>query len=180
LVTWRVAQGVGAALLLPGGLAVLAAAYPDPVRRRRAVGTWAAAGALALVAGPVAGGFLVAAHGWPSVFWVNVPLCVLVAVVVAATPSVPAQQRRLDLPGALLTCAVLGLSTYAVVLAGRGGWTLGTSGSLAVALGALAALVAVERRRPDPLLPGFLRRWARSRHRWRSSCCWCSSACSCN
>ena len=56
LVACRAAQGAGAALLLPGGLAVLAASYPDPVARRRAVGVWAGVGGSALVAGPVVGG----------------------------------------------------------------------------------------------------------------------------
>ena len=86
LVGWRAVQGVGAALLLPGGLAVLASAYPDPVRRRRAVAVWAAVGGAALVAGPVVGGELVARHHWPAVFWVNLPLCLLV-LLLTATPQ---------------------------------------------------------------------------------------------
>jgi MFS family permease len=82
LIAARAVQGAGAALVLPGGLAVLAAAYPEPGPRARAVGLWAATSAAALVLGPVVGGVLVAASGWPAVFWVNVPLCVVVAVVV--------------------------------------------------------------------------------------------------
>jgi DHA2 family methylenomycin A resistance protein-like MFS transporter len=159
LVAWRAVQGAGAALVLPGGLAVLAAAYPDPVRRRRAVGAWAATGGLALVAGPVAGGFLVSAQGWTSVFWVNVPLCVLVAAAIVPTPQVRPQHRRhLDGPGALLTCLVLGVTTYAVVLAGRSGLTAQVVGALAIAVLGALALVRVERRSPDPLLPGVLLR----------------------
>ncbi|MCW2598235.1 MAG: transporter [Frankiales bacterium] len=159
LVAWRAVQGAGASLLLPGGLAVLAAAYPDAVRRRRAIGVWAATGALALVAGPVAGGFLVASQGWTSVFWLNLPLCLLVGVIVTATPAViAAHQRHLDLPGTVLTCVLLGTSTYAVVLAGRHGWTAGTAGCLAVAAASLVALGVVERRSRDPLLPGHLLR----------------------
>jgi DHA2 family methylenomycin A resistance protein-like MFS transporter len=159
LIAWRAVQGVGAALLLPGGLAVLATVYPDPVRRRRAVGIWAATGALALVAGPVAGGFLVASQGWTSVFWVNVPLCLLVGAIVLATPAVvPAHHRRLDVAGAALTCALLGTATYAVVLAGRHGWTAGTAVCLAVAIGSAVALTVAERRSSDPLLPRDLLR----------------------
>jgi DHA2 family methylenomycin A resistance protein-like MFS transporter len=86
LVAWRAVQGAGAALLLPGGLAVLAQANPDPVRRRRAVGVWAAVSGAALVAGPAVGGELVARHGWPSVFWVNVPLCALVLALLTPLP----------------------------------------------------------------------------------------------
>ena len=159
LIGWRVLQGIGAALLLPGGLAVLAAAYPDLVRRRRAIGIWAATGGTALVAGPVAGGFLVASQGWQSVFWVNVPLCVLVAAVVLPTPAVvPPHRRRLDLLGTVLTCAVLGLGTYAVVLGGRHGLS---SGVLLCGVGVLVtgvSLALVERRSGDPLLPDDLLR----------------------
>ncbi len=173
LVAWRAVQGTGASLLLPGGLAVLAAAYPDPVRRRRAIGIWAATGGTALVAGPVAGGFLVARYGWESVFWVNVPLCLFVAAVVLATPEVvpatpavvratpvvgPGHRRRLDTAGAVLTCVALGLATYAVVLAGRSGLTTAVAVCTAGALVAAAALVAAERRTADPLLPGVLLR----------------------
>ncbi|MDX6215365.1 MAG: transporter, family, methylenomycin resistance protein, partial [Frankiales bacterium] len=82
LVATRAVQGLGASLLLPGALAVLTTAYDDSAERRRALGTWAAAGGLALVAGPVVGGVLVQAFGWQSVFWVNLPLCAVVAAVV--------------------------------------------------------------------------------------------------
>ncbi len=153
LVTWRAVQGAGAALLLPGSLAVLSGAYDDESARRRAVGVWAAVGGAALVAGPVVGGDLVARYGWPSVFWVNVPLCTVVAAVALRTPAVAApHRRRLDAAGAALTCVVLGLATYAVVLAGRSGLSAGVA---ACAVGAGVGVVALARleRRDDPLLP---------------------------
>ncbi len=156
LITARAVQGVGAALVLPGGLAVLAAAYPEPGPRARAIGVWAATGASALVAGPIVGGLLVASLGWPAVFWVNVPLCAAVAVVVAfapAGPPPPRGRRRLDLPGQVLAATALAAGTYAVVLGGRdgiGGPVL-LSGGLATV--AVVAFVLVERRAPDPLLP---------------------------
>jgi DHA2 family methylenomycin A resistance protein-like MFS transporter len=156
LITARAVQGVGAALVLPGGLAVLAAAYPEPGPRARAIGVWAATGATALVAGPIVGGLLVASSGWPSVFWVNIPLCAAVAAVVAFAPPGPPQQgsrRRLDLPGQALAAAALAAGTYAVVLGGRDGLTRAAvlSGGLAVV--AAGAFVLVARRSPDPLLP---------------------------
>ena len=152
LVGWRAAQGAGAALLLPGSLAVLAGAHPDGPVRRRAVGLWAATGGLALVAGPVVGGVLVASYGWRSVFVVNVPLVLTVAAVVGRTPAMAAHGRRLDLPAAALSTVALGSSTYAVVLAGRGGlsWRVGVA---AVTGLVAAALLAWVERRPDPLLP---------------------------
>ncbi|MEX2290218.1 MAG: MFS transporter [Mycobacteriales bacterium] len=100
LIAARAAQGAGAALVLPGGLAVLAAAYPDPAGRARAVGLWAATGASALVLGPIVGGLLVAASGWPAVFWVNLPLCALIAAVVAFAPPTSAARPSATTPGA--------------------------------------------------------------------------------
>lgn len=161
LIAWRAVQGAGAALVLPAGLAVLAASYPDPARRRRAVGIWAACAGIALVAGPIVGGALVAARGWPWVFWVNLPLCVLVAALVIPAPSAPRGTRRLDLPGALLTCAVLGPMAYGIVLAGGGGRTGAVILCTVVAGVAVVGLVLVERRCPDPLLPSVL---VRDRH----------------
>jgi DHA2 family methylenomycin A resistance protein-like MFS transporter len=167
LVAWRAVQGAGAALLLPGGLAVLAQAYPDPVRRRRAVGVWAAVSGAALVAGPVVGGELVARHGWPWVFWVNVPLCALVVLLIAPLPARPSsadQERRgLDVGGAALTCLVLGAGAYGVVLTGRHGLSWQAAAPLAVSLAGAVGLRRVETRRVDPLLPTDLLRDRRFR-----------------
>ena len=157
LIWWRAVQGTGAALMLPGGLAVLADSRPDPADRRRAIGLWAAAAASALVAGPVVGGALVAAHGWPAVFWINLPLCGLVALaIVRRTGARPARQHAFDGPGTVLTCLVLGLATYAVVLLGRGGQSGRALSCLVLSGLATAALAMVERRRNDPLLPADL------------------------
>ncbi len=160
LIAARAVQGVGAALVLPGGLAVLAAAYPEPGPRARAVGLWAATGAAALVAGPIVGGLLVAASGWPAIFWVNVPLCIAVAAVVAFAPAGPpaARDRRLDLPGQALAAVGLAAATYAVVLGGRDGLGRPVVVATTVALLSLAAFAAVERRTPHPVLPMALLR----------------------
>jgi DHA2 family methylenomycin A resistance protein-like MFS transporter len=82
LVAARVLQGVGAALLLPGTLAIITRAFPEPAAQARAIGVWAGVGSVALPAGPLLGGGLVATWGWRSVFLVNVPV-VLVAALVA-------------------------------------------------------------------------------------------------
>jgi EmrB/QacA subfamily drug resistance transporter len=155
LIAARAVQGVGAALVLPGGLAVLAATYPDAGPRARAVGIWAGTGASALVAGPLVGGLLVARFSWPAVFWVNLPLCAAVAAVVLLTPTggAPARTRRLDVPGQLLAAVGLAAATYAVVLAGAGGVRPATWAAAVVAVVALAGFAAVERRAPDPVLP---------------------------
>ena len=120
LISARGVQGVGAALLLPASLAVLAQAYPDVAERARAVGVWAATGALALVAGPVVGGLLVQLSGWQLVFWANVPLCAIVAAVVLAIPAGTRDpSRRLDLVGQALAAGGIAAGTYAVVQIGR-------------------------------------------------------------
>lgn len=159
LVAARAVQGAGAALVLPGSLAVLAAAVPEARARARAVGVWAATGALALVAGPLIGGVLVQASGWQAVFWVNVPLCALVAVVALSGPAgARTPGRRLDLPGQALAALALSCATYAVVLAGREGADTRVAGLLALAVLAGGLLLVVERRAADPLLPGGLLR----------------------
>ena len=155
LIAWRAVQGAGAALVLPGSLAVLSAAHPEPAARARAVGVWAATGATALLAGPLVGGLLVEASGWPAVFWVNVPLCAVVALVAAVAPAGPApvRGRRLDLPGQALAAGGLAAATYAVVLAGRDGLRPPVVASLLVAGAALVGFGVVERRTADPVLP---------------------------
>ncbi|SDR36123.1 MFS transporter, DHA2 family, methylenomycin A resistance protein [Paraburkholderia fungorum] len=76
LIAARALQGVGAAAMLPNSLALLNRAYGhDPRLRARAVGLWTAAGAISIAAGPVAGGLLIAAFGWRSIFLVNLPIC---------------------------------------------------------------------------------------------------------
>ena len=162
LVAARAVQGAGAALVLPGSLAVLAAAVPETAARARSVGLWAATGALALVAGPLVGGLLVQAAGWQAVFWVNGPLCALVAAVALAGPAGARDGgRRLDLPGQALAAVALSGATYAVVLAGREGVDARVGGLLGLAAVAGASLVVVERGAADPLLPpGLLRQRA--------------------
>src|SRR5262249_13964072 len=73
LVAARVVQGAAAALLMPASLAIISAAYSGE-KRGRAIGTWAAAGALTTALGPVIGGWLVDTVGWRSIFFVNLPI----------------------------------------------------------------------------------------------------------
>ncbi|HEV8555157.1 MAG TPA: MFS transporter [Actinophytocola sp.] len=134
LVGARAAQGVGAALLLPGTLAVITRAYPDDRARARA-------------AGPVLGGVLVSAAGWRSVFWLNVPI-VAAALLVAARvlPREPGDRsRRPDLAG-----TALGSACLAPLVAGVAErmWAIAAA---AVPVGVL--FVLVERRQAEPVLP---------------------------
>ncbi|MEV5713938.1 MFS transporter [Amycolatopsis mediterranei] len=147
LVAARAGQGLGAALLLPGTLAVITTAYPGRAERARALGIWAGVSALALAAGPVLGGAVVTAAGWRPVFWLNVP--VVLAAVFATRRLVPRGERRtgrrIDVAGVATAVPALGAGVYAVIdqniVAGI------------VAAGALAAFAVVESRVADPMLP---------------------------
>jgi DHA2 family methylenomycin A resistance protein-like MFS transporter len=148
LVAARVVQGIGAALLLPGTLAIVTRAHPGA----RAIGVWAGVGSAALPAGPVLGGALVAGLGWRAVFFLNLPIVAvaLPAAAVVVRESREPAGRRLDVAGTALAAALLAALTYALIERSI------VAGAVAVAL--LAAFVAVERR-PDPMLPlGLLRR----------------------
>ncbi|WP_240528942.1 MFS transporter [Streptomyces humi] len=159
LVAARVVQGVGAALLLPGTLAIIGRAHPDPAARARAIGVWAGIGSLALPAGPLLGGALTQALGWRSVFLVNVPI-VLVALVWSAAvtqESVDERAPRLDLPGMVLGGLALLAVTYAFIEHGR---PVAVGSAALVAVLALVALAVAEVRRGDTAMlpPALLRR----------------------
>lgn len=151
LVAARVVQGVGAALLLPGTLAIISRAYPGD-EQAGAIGVWAAVGSVALPAGPLAGGFLVQLLGWRSVFFVNVPVVLVAGIVAARVVRADHQPtgRRLDVPGAVTAALLLGTTTFAVIELGRGGvgaWAFAAAAAL------LAVFVLVERRAADPMVP---------------------------
>ena len=164
LIAARVVQGAGAALLLPGTLAIIARAYPVARDRARAIGIWAAVGSIALPAGPLLGGLLVETLGWRSVFLVNLPLIAMAvpAVLVVVERDEGADEGRLDLTGVGLGALALTALTLAAIEAGREG--LGSPpavAGLAVTLIAGAAFVAVERRAARPMLPLSLLRRSR-------------------
>ncbi|QYN20976.1 MFS transporter [Amycolatopsis sp. DSM 110486] len=146
LIAARAVQGIGAALLLPGTLAVINQQCPDPSTRARALGIWAGVSALALPAGPLLGGVLVSLAGWRPVFLLNVPIVLAAALAVrklvqpgARTPG------RIDLPGATTAALALGAGVYAVI--GR------QPVAAVIAVTAAATFVVVEHRSADPMLP---------------------------
>ena len=151
LLTARAVQGVGAALLLPNSLALLNAAY-EGERRGRAVGIWAAAGAAAAAVAPLIGGWLVDHVGWPAIFYVNLPLAAgaILLAVAFVSESRDAGAGRTDYAGALLATAGLGGATYALTRwSSSGGMDTQAAVALAAGLAALAAFIAVERKRGD-------------------------------
>jgi MFS transporter, DHA2 family, methylenomycin A resistance protein len=155
LVAGRMVQGVGAAALLPGTMSILAAAFPDERERARAIGIWSGTSGLALLVGPPLGGLLVHVAGWPSVFYLNLPLGAVAIFLAARTfPEARYARRAADLPGQALAIAGLAALTYALIEGARVGW--GTPlivGALAVAVLALGGFLVVESRAADPMLP---------------------------
>ncbi|WP_336318297.1 MFS transporter [Streptomyces lavendofoliae] len=161
LVAARAAQGVGASMLSPVALAIVVNAMPDPRERARAIGVWASVFGLSMAVGPVTGGALVAALGWRSLFWVNVPV-VLAALLLTALfvpESRAPRAQRLDLPGQALLTLVIGVSVGVLIEGPRIGWTSAPAlGAYAVTVAAAVAFVRVESRRPEPLMdPGLYR-----------------------
>jgi EmrB/QacA subfamily drug resistance transporter len=154
LVAARLLQGIGGALLTPGSLALIQASF-RPEDRGRAIGAWSGLGGIAAAIGPFVGGTLVEIS-WRLVFFINLPLCVVVVLVaVRHVPESrdPYMDPRLDLTGAAVAAVGLAALTYALVAAGDQGAspTVLASGLLGV-LG-LAGFVAVERRSTHPMLP---------------------------
>jgi DHA2 family methylenomycin A resistance protein-like MFS transporter len=156
LIAARSIQGLGAAILVPNSLALLSHAYGDEKRRGRAVGIWAAGASLALTAGPLVGGGLIALVGWRSIFLVNLPIGLaglwLTWTYASETPRSP--QREIDLPGQIAAIAALGCLAGAIIEGGALGW-----GNPAVITGfAASAVLAIlfvlaEMRASQPMLP---------------------------
>ena len=156
LVAAQVLLGVGAAALVPASLTLLSHAYPDPIRRARAVGVWAAISASAFAAGPVLGGLLVDAVGWRLVFAINLPFAAAIALLlwrgVGETSRVA--RRGLDLAGQATAIVALASLTFALIESRSLGWGSPlVAGGLVLAVVAAVAFVAVERRGRAPMLP---------------------------
>jgi MFS family permease len=155
LVGGRIIQGIGAAALSPAAMSLLLLTFPGP-RRARAMSIWGAASALGGAAGVMAGGLLVGAFGWASVFFVTVPVS-MTAVILAGRvlpEGTRGSRRRFDWHGAVAsTGAVVALVHGALGIADHGWASPTVVAALSMSLALFAVFVRVERRTPDPLLP---------------------------
>jgi MFS transporter, DHA2 family, methylenomycin A resistance protein len=156
LILARLAQGVGAAILVPNSLALLNHAYPNEHERHWAVGIWAAGASFSLTAGPLVGGGLIALVGWRSIFLINLPIGLaglwLTARYADETPR--AATRTLDIPGQIVAVLALGCLAAATIEGGQRGWSDTWVLAGYAAFVALAALfVATELRSEGPMLP---------------------------
>jgi EmrB/QacA subfamily drug resistance transporter len=153
LIAGRAISGLGAALMLPISLAILAIAYPDAKARAHAIGVWASCYGLALAISPTIGGLLVDAFGWRSIFLLIVPVSLLALGMTSFLPETKDPQgRQLDLPGQVLGIAALVTLTLAAIEAPdwspRAIWFCAGASMLAAAL-----FIAVEARTEGALLP---------------------------
>jgi EmrB/QacA subfamily drug resistance transporter len=151
LLAGRSVQGIGAALLMPTSLAILGSSFSGEAKGR-AVGTWAAAGAIAGAIGPVAGGWLIDGVGWRSIFLLNLPLALgSIALAWAFVHDARDQgHSALDLSGASLATASLGALTWGLTLGtGPQGWSADAVIALATGLLLLLAFLGVENRKGD-------------------------------
>src|SRR5215207_9476483 len=155
LVAYRVLQGLGAATMFPGTLAIITSVFP-PHQRGLAIGIWAGVSGLGLIAGPVLGGLLVRGDDWRWIFFVNLPVG-LVALVMAAL-FVPESRdetapRSVDWLGALLLCGGLFALMFGLTRGNEEGWAApSVLGWWALGAALLVAFVAVERRIRYPLV----------------------------
>ncbi len=157
LIAARASQGVGAAIVTPLTLTLIAAAFA-PQRRGAALGIWSGISGIAVALGPLVGGAVIQASSWHWIFWINVPIgAALVPLAMLRLAESRGPARRLDMPGlALASSGLFGL-VFGLVRSQTLGWSsLEVMISLVAGALLLAAFIAYELRAPEPMLPlGF-------------------------
>jgi EmrB/QacA subfamily drug resistance transporter len=156
LILARALQGVGAALLVPGSLAIISASFRSS-ERGRAIGTWSGFTSITAAFGPVLGGFLIEHGSWRWVFFINVPLALIVLILTfwhVPESRNPQAVRRLDWIGAALATVGFGGLVYALIESSKRTWNDATViGTLLSGVVALALFAFVEMHSRAPLLP---------------------------
>jgi len=155
LIAFRGLQGIGAALMVPGSLAIISASFPD-AERGKAIGTWSAWTSITMVIGPLVGGMLIDNISWRAIFFINPPIAAVVLYLsLRYVPDTRERAHRaLDFAGAALATAGLGSLVYGVIESS----TLGFAhprivGTLAAGVVLLAIFIAVEWRSASPMMP---------------------------
>jgi EmrB/QacA subfamily drug resistance transporter len=162
LLSMRITQGVGAALMMPTTMALVTATFPQE-KRGRALGLMAGASAFFAALGPVLGGLLTEFIDWRAVLLINVPLAVItIGLTLWAAPAVPPREgapRSNDWPGVAAFALAIGGITLGLGQIEDWGWTWPTFLALGVGVASLFAFVEIERHHPDPLIDfGLFRR----------------------
>jgi DHA2 family methylenomycin A resistance protein-like MFS transporter len=153
LIAARCAQGAGAAIMLPASMALVREAFPDPLRRARALGVWAVGGAVSGLVGQPLGGLLTSVD-WRWVFTINLPVCLgMLAFLAVVSPS-PRQPKPFDWAGQVLAVLALSALIYGLIEGGHAGFgTTTVVVSLVVAVAGIAAFVVVQARVAHPMMP---------------------------
>jgi len=156
LIAARALQGVGAALLTPGSLAILQASF-TPGDRSKAIGAWSGLGGVATAFGPFLGGWLIGAVSWRLVFFINLPVAAAVVAMTARhvpESRAPGPRQPLDMAGAATISLALAGLTYGLIAASAGGWASpAVVTSLLAGAALLGAFCVIEVRGPHPMLP---------------------------
>jgi len=155
LLVWRSVQGIAAAFLVPGSLAIISSSFPED-QRGRAIGTWSGFSAITAAIGPVIGGWLIEHVSWRAVFFINIPLALL--VILMSLWRVPESSDKesvgLDWWGAILGALGLGALVYGLIESSRLGFSdRSVVAALVAATLLLAFFLIVEARVPNPMLP---------------------------
>src|SRR5262245_35598593 len=155
LIAARAAQGLGAALLVPGSLAIISSSFPES-ERGRAIGTWSGFSAITTAIGPVIGGWLIEHLSWRAIFFINVPIALLIIFISLwrVPESSDKESKQLDWLGAILVTFGLGALVYGLIESSQLGF--GDRSVLAALIAAailLAVFLIIEARLPHPMLP---------------------------
>src|SRR5436309_8269755 len=155
LIVARAAQGLGAALLVPGSLAIISSSFPEN-ERGRAIGTWSGFSAITTAIGPVIGGWLIEHVSWRAVFFINIPIAFLIILISLwrVPESSDKESVGLDWWGAILGALGLGALVYGLIESSRLGFSdRSVVAALVAATLLLAFFLIVEARVPNPMLP---------------------------
>jgi EmrB/QacA subfamily drug resistance transporter len=157
LVAGRVVQGLSAAMMAPTALAILMTTFEEGAARNRALACWGGTGAVGATAALLIGGVLTGGLGWEWIFFINIPVAVLLLALgprLLGESRSQGNSRGLDAAGAIAVTVALGLLACAIVMAPDAGWTSPTTIGLFIGAGiGAAAFIVVEDRSTAPLIP---------------------------
>jgi EmrB/QacA subfamily drug resistance transporter len=155
LIAARAIMGLGAALIFPATLSIIANVFTERGERAKAIGLWGASAGVAIALGPIVGGWLLEQFAWSSIFFAMAPVAAVAVVLVAATVPTSRDPRAgsIDLPGFALSTAAMALLVFTIIEAPNYGWGSTRSiGGFAAALALLFVFIRRERQAGAPMI----------------------------